>query len=141
MIIERINNSENIEQSFYDYLILPYFRNYEEFILSNETVKIKLKEYNIKKEKRKIYFNRPYDFLEIIKSPILTEKQKTKMINDTYNSCKTIRYSSLMIENMIKKENYIKLDLEDQRFLLKKWYEINDFHKIKTLKRLGINYV
>ena len=63
------------------------------------------------------------------------------MINDTYNSCKTIRYSSLMIENMIKKENYIKLDLEDQRFLLKKWYEINDFHKIKTLKRLGINYV
>lgn len=141
MIIERINNSENIEQNFYDYLILPYFRNYEEFILSNETVKIKLKEYNIKKEKRKIYFNRPYDFFEIIKSPILTKKQKTKMINDTYNSCKTIKYSSLMIENMIKKENYIKLDLEDQRFLLKKWYEINDFHKIKTLKRLGINYV
>jgi hypothetical protein len=25
--------------------------------------------------------------------------------------------------------------------LLKKWYEVNDFHKIKTLKRLGINYV
>lgn len=139
-IILRINESENKEQTFYDELTLPFFRNYIELILSKKKFSIKLKEYNIKPEDKEIYFNRPYDFVEIIESPLLSKKQKLKMINDTYNTCKTIKYSSLMIENLIKKENLIKIDLEDQKYLLNKWYEIHKHPRIRKLSKLGAKY-
>lgn len=139
-IILRINNSDNKEQLFYDELSLPFFRNYIELILSNEVINIKLHQRGIRKSNKEIYFKTPYEFIEIIKSPLLTKKQKLKMINDTYNSCQTIKYSSLMIENLIKKENLINIELDDQRYLINKWYELNTYKQIKKLSKLGVDY-
>lgn len=138
-IILKINNSDNKEQLFYDELMLSFFRNYIELILSNEKIDIKLKEYDIKDSDKKIYFKRPYEFVEILKSPLLSKQEKEKMINDTYNTCKTIKYSSLMIENLVSKENLINIDLEDQRYLLNKWLEIRSPGRhIKKLSKLGV---
>ena len=140
-IILKINNSENKEQTFYDELYLPFFRNYIELILSNEKINIKLKDKKIKNKDKEIYFKQPYDFIEILKSPLLSKKEKTKMINDTYNTCKTIKYSSLIIENLIKKENLINIDLDDQKYLINKWYELHDYQQTKKLSKLGVTYV
>lgn len=135
LMIKRINNSDNKEQLFYDSLCLPFFRNYIELTLYKINIPFKIKDlkrYKIKDEDKVIYFKTPYELVSIIYSP-LTREQKLKMINDTYNSCYTVKNSNFMIKTLLKRRNLINIELEDQNFLLNEWMKRNKIPLTRTL--------